>query len=340
MQAHRSVARFILLSALLAGCAFAAEPAVGLADCARIAENKSRLECYDRLAERVSEEPGLATAPPPSTVEAAKALEDEPFSLTKHWELDEAHKRGTFGFRPHNPNYVLIANTSRDPNSAPFQPFMQFAPNKAEVSHTELSFQLGFKLKLLENLIKESDLWFGYTQRSFWQAYNSRASSPFRDTNYQPELMFVTPVNFDFLGLHTRFVNVGLVHQSNGQTASLSRSWNRAYVQAGLEKGNFNLLARAWYRFPESRDVDDNPDIIDYMGHGDLVANYRWRGHDLSATVRRNFSTNRGAAQLGWAFPLHEKLKGYIQFFSGYGQTLIDYNSYQQSIGLGFLLDF
>ncbi|RJG06077.1 hypothetical protein D3870_08695 [Noviherbaspirillum cavernae] len=341
---HPPYPRLIILSLLFSGSAFAADQSAAFADCARVAENKLRLECYDRLAERASDAPAdaaNAAAPAAETAIAEeKRLQEEPFSLVKHWELDDAHKRGTFAFRPHTPNYVLLANTSRDPNVAPFEPLIALDPDNPKVSNTELSFQLGFKVKALENVINKSDLWFGYTQRSFWQAYNSDASSPFRETNYQPEVMFVTPLNFDLLGLHTRFVNVGLVHQSNGQSGSLSRSWNRVYVQAGFERGDFNVLARVWHRFHENQSEDDNPDIVDYMGRGDLIANYRWRGHDFSVLARRNFDTGKGAVQLGWGFPLSEQLKGYIQFFSGYGQSLIDYNSYQQSIGLGFLIDF
>jgi phospholipase A1 len=130
------------------------------------------------------------------------------------------------------------------------------------------------------------------------------------------------------------------VHQSNGQPSTLSRSWNRLYAQAGLERGQLTVLTRIWQRIGERRGEDDNPDILDYMGHGDLIATYRWRGHEFSALGRRNFSTGRGAAQISWAFPLVANLKGYIQAFSGYGQSLIDYNSNQTAIGFGFLVQF
>jgi len=33
-------------------------------------------------------------------------------------------------------------------------------------------------------------------------------------------------------------------------------------------------------------------------------------------------------------------LKAYVQLFSGYGQSLIDYNYAQKTLGLGFLIDF
>jgi phospholipase A1 len=205
----------------------------------------------------------------------------------------------------------------------------------------ELSFQLGFKLKLAEDVMdKPLDLWLGYTQRSFWQASNQKASSPFRETDYQPELMAVVPVDFRLMGLRGRFLNLGFAHQSNGQASTLSRSWNRIYAQVGLERGNFTLLARVWKRINEPVAEDDNPDIVDYMGRGDLTGTYRWKGHEFSLLTRYNFSTNKGAVQLGWAFPLVSNLKGYVQVFSGYGHTLIDYNAYQRVLGLGILINY
>jgi phospholipase A1 len=202
--------------------------------------------------------------------------------LASHWELDPAHKRGSFAFRPHNENY-LLATYNTAPNNAPYRQFQSLTTGAGGLTHRELAFQLGFKL---------------------------------------------------------RFVNLGLLHQPNGQGSTLSRSWNRAYAQFGFERGDFTLLARIWKRFNESAESDDDPAIVDYMGRGDLLGTYRRDGHEYSLLLRRNFQTGKGAARAGWAFPLAANLKGYLQFFSGYGYSLIDYNAYQRVLGAGFLLKF
>jgi phospholipase A1 len=196
-------------------------------------------------------------------------------------------------------------------------------------------------MKLAENVFnKPADLWFGYTQNSFWQAGNQEASSPFRESNYQPEFMAVMPVDFNLLGMRARFVNLGLVHQSNGQASSLSRSWNRVYAQLGMENGDFTLLARVWQRLNEDAADDDNPDIVKFMGRGDIVGTYRRNGHEYSALARYNFDTHKGAAQLSWAFPIASSLHGYVQLFSGYGQSLIDYNHSMNVLGLGVMVSY
>ncbi len=336
-----------------------------LADCVGIADDRSRLACFDRIAadsgahvpaaavEAIPADrpdgaqarlplPAPAAAVPAGPEQAAVLAGDDgadKFSLARHWEVGQENKRGVFAFRPHRPNYI-VANYSRSPNAAPYRPFRASAPD-ADLSHGELAFQLGFKMKAVENLLDSpADLWFGYTQESFWQAGNHEASSPFRESNYQPELMLVMPADFALLGMRARFVNLGFVHQSNGQASTLSRSWNRVYAQLGLERGNFTLVGRVWKRLNEDAGKDDNPDINDFLGYGDLLGTYRQGGHELSFLARRNFRTGHGALQLGWAFPLTAQLKGYAQFFSGYGQSLIDYNYAQQTLGLGLLVSY
>jgi phospholipase A1/A2 len=128
-----------------------------------------------------------------------------------------------------------------------------------------------------------------------------------------------------------------MAHQSNGRGEDLSRSWNRVYAQFGFERGNLALMIRPWYRIPENAETDDNPDIEDYLGHGDLLAVYRQGRNVYSLLLRNNFkkSDNHGAVKLNWSFPLYGRLKGYVQYFNGYGESLIDYNHSQQSLRAG-----
>jgi len=338
------------LTFLVLNPALAQQAAPDLSGCTQIADSALRLACYDHVA-GVSPTPAAAAAATSASsfvkvereVEASMDLspaKSRGFSLADHWELDREHRRGVFNFRPHNVNYLMVTRTAH-PNNEPYRPFRNLADITTDLSRNELVYQLSFKTKAVEGIAnKPVDLWFGYTQDSFWQAGNRKASSPFRETNYQPELMVVTPLNFNVLGMHASYLNLGVVHQSNGQASTLSRSWNRYYAQVGLERAGFTVLGRVWKRVNESASEDNNPDIVNYMGRGDLTVTYRSNGHDYSALLRRNFSTDRGAVQLSWAFPLAGHFKGYVQYFSGYGQSLIDYNYYQNVVGLGLLGTF
>ncbi|MGH6622569.1 MAG: phospholipase A, partial [Burkholderiaceae bacterium] len=140
-------------------------------------------------------------------------------------------------------------------------------------------------------------------------------------------------------GYRWGLLNAGFNHQSNGRADLLSRSWNRLFAEVGVERENLLLSAKVWYRLKEDDADDDNPDITDYYGHGEIGALYRWRGNSFAGALRGNVRTGKGAVQLGWTSrPLLGPLRGYVQFFSGYGESLIDYNWKQTTIGIGVAL--
>ncbi len=264
--------------------------------------------------------------------------------LSERWELDAASTRPSNYIRSHRQNYALLGRWSDDPN----QEVLDGAAGgvtSAQLDSVELEYQLSFKVKLVEDALFGGDVWAAYNQLSHWQAYNWNQSAPFRETNYEPELIWTLPLDEKLLGLRARMINLGFSHQSNGRGEPLSRSWNRLWAQAGLERGPLSLLVRGWWRIPESDSDDNNPDIERYMGYGDVLGVYRYEQHLFTLLVRHNLDLDdgRGAAQFDWSFPLTESengggLRGYIQVFSGYGETLLDYDHSQTAIGLGIIL--
>lgn len=135
-------------------------------------------------------------------------------------------------------------------------------------------------------------------------------------------------------------LNIGLVHQSNGRSAPFSRSWNRVYVQSGWEYNNHYLLARGWWRVPESTRNDDNPDIQKYFGRAELEAHWSPDTDDeVILLARSNLSSGqpRGYMQLDWSTPIKTGHLSHlsVQLSSGYGQSLIDYNHKQTSLAFG-----
>ncbi|MBI5894546.1 MAG: phospholipase A [Desulfobacterales bacterium] len=295
-------------------------------DCSEIIDPTERLRCFDRQAEK------------------EKAYDRLTF-MERQWDLVPHEEKRTFVLRPHRTNYILVAAYNDSPNE-----YVALENDEeAKAQETEAKFQISFKARAWEQMFAlPVDFWIAYTQLSFWQLYNSAFSSPFRDTNYEPEALFNWRTRYAIPGLgglKLQFINFGFNHQSNGRSEPMSRSWNRLVANFGLEKGNFNTLLKTWYRIPEDEEDDDNPDIIDYMGYGELWMAYVYKETRLAVMLRDNWNENHGAFQVDLSIPLAKiweplgsKFALYVQYFNGYGECLLDYNDKANRIGAGFMV--
>jgi phospholipase A1 len=340
--------------------------------CFALDSDATRLACYDKALGRSPADTRAADAAAIAAQQArkeakatAKAL-DEPVprrnELFAHddlaaaeanagrgslwdsrWELAKDSKLGRFQLRAYKPVYLLPAFWTSKPNVMPHSPNPANSVTQAEeLESTELKFQLSFKTKVAENLFDDNgDIWVGYTQSSRWQAYNSEISRPFRETNYEPEVMLAFRNGYSLFGWNGRMSAVSLNHQSNGRSDPLSRSWNRVVVNVGLDRENWAVMLRPWYRIPEGRKDDNNPDIQDYMGRGDATLIYNRNGHEVALTGRHSLRSGErahGSVQLDYGFPINNLLRGHLQVFDGYGESMIDYNHRATYVGVGVSL--
>ena len=263
-----------------------------------------------------------------------------------------ATQENAFVITPHRQNYILPYTYVREPNQSPWLSQDVYPGIDEPIENPEAKLQLSFKVPLTnKDLITKNDhIYFGFTMKSFWQVYNDDLSAPFRDTNYRPEIFYQAPIPSEWLG-GTWFTRVGLEHESNGRSQRLSRSWNRAYVALGFIGSKWAIYLQPWYRLPENAKIDDgdpntppppkgddNPDIQKYMGHYELTAAYKYENWEFSSLARFNFKEGKGAIELGTSFPLWGRVKGFVQYFNGYGDALIDYDSHTHRLGIGVLL--
>lgn len=249
----------------------------------------------------------------------------------------------TFALIPHKVNYILPFTYQNNPNEAPF------AETNRNLMNAEVKFQVSFKVPVTRQTLFDNNgyLFFGYTSRSVWQAYNTNESSPFRDTNHEPEVMMLFTSEYELFGARVPAYTFGISHQSNGQPDGLSRSWNRLYVDVLLEYEEFYLSFKPWWRIPEraKRDEfdakgDDNPDIDDFYGYFEMRLFRKIHDNELSMMLRNNLrSDNKGAIELNYSYPFSKKVRGYVQLFHGYGETLLDYNHKNSRLGIGFMLN-
>jgi len=258
------------------------------------------------------------------------------FPIEKRIQADQLNKYDPFSIQTYRPNYLLLgsynfAGTNEKPYASNYSDKNFFEPIEAK-------FQISLKIPVAENVLDWGEHWFiAYTNRSFWQSYNSHISSPFRETNHEPEAWVSFDNDWQLLGWKNRQVDVGLVHQSNGRSEPLSRSWNRAYMRFLFEKENSVIIFKPWLRVPENPDDDDNPDITHYMGDAELTYFTKYTDHNFRLMLRNNLDTsdNKGAIEVGYTYPINRNVNFYVQWFYGYGESLIDYNYRNNSLGLG-----
>jgi len=329
-------------------------------------EAKKRLSCFDsintpkELLEEAANTPSnspekahsidvaLATSPSIAIEKSSPRLS----YLERKWRLTSQGDWNISDFETYKSNYLLVTKTNNT-NDVPQSP-SQFNNVDRNLNDKDLKFQISLKTEVMNNIplirdlpyVTSSRIWAAYSQQSNWQVFDSKASRPLRENNYEPEIMLSlgidNQVNGEKKHYIPRMLNLGLVHQSNGRSNPTSRSWNRLYLESGWElTDNVSLMVRPWWRIPESE--DDNPDIEKYLGYGDMAI--RWeddaRKNAATLTLRNNLrGDNKGYAQLDLQRQVlnNPYLKLHLMASTGYGASLLDYNYDQTIFGVGISL--
>jgi len=220
-----------------------------------------------------------------------------------------------------------------------------YKPNYFLYGDPDSKLSLSLKVKVLE----ESDFYLAYSQLMFWEL--SADSSPFKDVNYNPEIFYRRYIEDQ----PSTWVDVGLFeHESNGQGGQYSRGWNRFYLLYSAEtfswdEAKFYTSFKAW--LPYSKE-DTNDDITEYRGLWELnltVASFLGSSFDRSDLIFRIYGGGRASVDPtngGQEITLRIQSATFksllpvftIQYFHGYGESLLSYNQNESvwRVGIGF----
>lgn len=228
------------------------------------------------------------------------------------------------------PTYVLPYYYSASPDYKAYQG-SGITPNGEKIDRAEFKAQLSFLVPLFTHLFDNPDLSLNlaYTQLNYWQVYAS--SQYFREVNYEPEIFIEDDFHRNWL------FRAGLDHQSNGRGGELERSWNRAVAGVQFAGEDWLVGVKAWaVIFPRQSSDLHNPDIAYYLGYENIHFSYRF--HQAVATLEvQNIESalRRGYFQVSVSYPVLKHVSIYLQYFNGYGQSMIEYNHRTQAAGLG-----
>ncbi len=275
-------------------------------------------------------EPETAVVSPATTSAAqernAKQVRKQEVADAAVGPTDRDAARFASAFSPNEPNYFSAGSSGE----------------------TNAKFQVSLKFRLFNPDTQTpflEKLYLAYSQTSIWALGTS--SKPFYDSSYRPSAFFLDDdvSQWPFRNWSRLGFQAGLEHESNGKDAADSRSMNTIFVRPTFTlpfwKDYFVSFAPKLYDYIEK---EDNPDIAEYRGHGDyLIKVGKVDGLQLATTLRKGTSKDPYSAQFDLSYPLKTatfgNLGGYLhlQFFEGYGESLLDYNRHvrpQFRIGL------
>ena len=264
--------------------------------------------------------------------------------LDKRKASDDIAIQNFFAMAQHQQNYLLPVTYATHPRGNNPQGL-----DNETVDNFEAKYQISVKLPIYLETNSTAGLYLGFTAMSYWQVYNSEVSKPFRETNYEPELYYSWHNDVSILGFNFNEIQLGVNHQSNGQSDIFSRSWNRLFASVLFSDESSYYYFKTWYRFKEDKKTsltdtsgDDNPDITHFLGHIELGYAKQLGKFNLLTLVRNNLkiNDNKGSVEFNLTYPISDRYDVLLQYFNGYGDSLIDYNHHQQRIGLGVQLKF
>ncbi|MCE3239418.1 MAG: phospholipase, partial [Gammaproteobacteria bacterium] len=231
----------------------------------------------------------------------------------------------------YKPSYILPYYVTFSPDDAVYQ---NNTPHNESLKKSEFKYQISLKVPLWKRIFdSHSSLILAYTQLSYWQLYNS--SEFFRETDYEPELFLANQLGWRLSkNWQFTFMNLGVMHQSNGFGNQLERSWNRLYLEAIVSSENSMISLKPWYILTTH---PYNRNIAQYLGYGRLLVAYKFHQQVISLQAHNILESGgkHKTVELTYSFPLTPYIKGYVQAFSGYGQSLIEYNHRTNSLGIG-----
>ncbi len=292
------------------------------------------------------------TAPPTNAImfelsgpSPAPAAEPALLQAARHVDLTSDHENMRRHISAYDPIYFAIG--SRDRLNARFQ--FSFKYRVLEQALGEESWW--------RHAVR--DLYFAYTQTSIWDLESF--SKPFYDTSYKPTVFFLHELPRAPRSPWQLSLQSGAQHESNGKSGapvtsstrsgllsptlasrhpSDTRSLNTLYLVPQVrwtDDSGFFLSARA--RISAFYQIDENPDITDYRGHVELTLRGGYdRGPQVSVHLRGKPGAH-GSVEFNFTWPANQtpllknleflrSLGGYaqIQYFNGYGESLLDYD--------------
>lgn len=209
--------------------------------------------------------------------------------------------------------------------------------SKPTSHNSDVKFQLSIMQRLTKSRLPfDSYLFIQYTQKTFWNVLEN--SLPIRDLNFNPGFGLG-----HLIIRHNKYIGkayVMLEHDSNGKDSIFSRSWNRVSFGLALDMNrNWQTQFKTWIPIIDGR---NNKDILKYNGIFQGAVNYRTDNKRFNCGVvfvqRKKWLSYNTQLELSYKFNDKDNQYFFIQYYNGYGESLLDYNRYTSMVRAGFII--
>jgi len=204
--------------------------------------------------------------------------------------------------------------------------------------NSDVKFQISFQQRLTKSVLPgHTYLYLFYSQKAMWNVLER--SLPFHDLNFNPGIGVSR-----FIILKNRLVGKATMmieHESNGRDGIASRSWNKISWAGEAYISPF-LMAHAKFWIPII-DGEYNRDILKYMGISQAgfqakSLDDKWV-LDMTLVKRQGWNLNFNTIiQLGYRINHNSNQFIMLQYYNGYGESMLDYNQYHSRIRFGLLI--
>lgn len=204
-------------------------------------------------------------------------------------------------------------------------------------NNTDVKFQISIQQRIVKgSLPYNTFLFLTYTQKSFWSIY--KKSKPFSDNNFNPG---VSMSSFVLVDDKLRGIVVfSIEHESNGRDSIHSRSWNyTALSYTHFYNIWFSSQVKLWKGWINEK---NNSSLMTYKGYGLLALNYQSKSDRLWVSLILNptnkFNNVNTTVEINFKPGANVNQFLFLQYFSGYGENMLDYTHYLSMVRLGICI--
>lgn len=210
--------------------------------------------------------------------------------------------------------------------------------SKPTSTNSDVKFQISVAQRLTKSTLPgKTYLFLMYSQKCFWNVFEE--SLPMHDLNFNPGIgVSKLLISKDRLvGKATLLIE----HESNGKDGEASRSWNKVSLSASIfVDPNFMIHGKYWIPIV---DGENNKDILRYSGIYQtglqyVSSNGRF-GVALTLVKRKGWDLNFNTiAELNYRLFAQENQYLFLQYYNGYGESLLDYKQFHSRLRVGIVI--